>query len=375
MFENNRDILRLCYDSLIEIRDGLYCVSLNGIQKIINENNKVLLDNIKGHVIAGFKNHFYIDNPDNVRSNIYNIDTAVKVSESDFYNFRQIADDAWIVSNYMHGGIGLINSDEKLLLPCEYRYIKLNKATSTKNYLYVRPISEDFLDQQEKLGYKYSYIIADKHYEDIDCHAAIESGIDGTEICIHNLGDLHNRRYQLRTNGKLVGKEYDGIIPRMSLGSHRLLQTHTKTTRFAFQYTTGLVFNDGIELVPSKYDYVEYIGNGLALIKDKDGYGTYSSNHEVIETGIIKDYEIATNIPIVMCSITENGYKDLMIGNDGKLYKSVEMAFPTYRSKINQSIYLLCIYGIWVYTDINLKPINNKLISKELKDRTQWIKL
>ena len=66
--------------------------------------------------------------------------------------------------------------------------------------------------------------------------------------------------------------------------------------------------------------------------------------------------------------------EQVMIGNDGNTYRNLEKAFPLYKSTVADDVYLINVYGNWVYMDSKLNIITN-ISDKNVLVRENWIKL
>lgn len=376
MYESNMQLLGMCYDSIEEIRDGYYVAALNGKKQIIDAGNNVIVDNIKGKVVCGIGNKLYIEQ--DYAYYEYDARTFERIRLSEYEGFERISPYAWRVKSNRraYNAYGLINSEGIEVLPCIYKYIYIYSSRSTHDYLKVmlhRYFEDSIYENHHIDKDEVSYLIVDKQYRKTDCLMAIETGIPCLQLVITDV-KISDCRWQskqaIRYNGKIVGNEYDGIMVRKGLDRLGLLQTYKKVDG---KNTTGYVRFDGTEVVPiGKYKLISYIGNGITIVENDDGFGTYINNQEVVKAGTLSNYYITNNIPVAMGIVNEH---HKFIGNDGRLHDKISDAFPIYQSKINQSIYLICLYGTWLYVDSNLNRIDDSILTKDIKTKEQWIKV
>lgn len=370
MFESNRDILGLCYDSIEEIRDGFYIVKDDKGYKIIDAgNNKILGPYINKIIHIG--NKVFI-NKDGMYQpyDIFNFNQEV----GQYYStIEPFAENAYVVSTDYMGLKGIINANAQLVLPVAYKNIWISRQDSTHDFIKARLSYKDF---EYANAADISYIIMDKNYTNPDCYFALETDIEGTQIVVSSLKKTHYKyggvsldvKYKLRYNGKIVGDELSSIMVRDSLKSFGLVQTYQFSKN---KTTTGLSKVTGEIIVPfDKYLDVQYIGNGITIVKGENGYGTYSDGKEIVEVGKMPNTFILGNIPITATIIDDKQY---YVGNDGNIYDKLEMAFPIYKSKIDNNVNLICLYGNWIYVTNNLSRIIN--IDSKLKDNSLWVKI
>lgn len=370
MFESNRELLGLCYDTLKEIRDGFYIVSNQGLYGVIDAGNKVIIK-IKNEDIIQIGETLYIEENKRRGYKPYStIDFKAKSKEEKFFTMKRFSDNAYMVSNYelfYRETFGILNNQEELVLPMIYTSIWISSKNSMYDYIKARTIIGETADMPAD---KLSFIIMNREYTKADCLAAIETELEGTQIVAteykskYTYGDMGlTFKYQLRYNGKLIGKKFDGIQTRSALKSYGIMQTYLNSK-------TGLIYNNGEELVPAEFEDVQYIGNGITVVKGSKGYGTFVNGKEVISRGFLEGTYIMRSIPITMGI---KGDKQYFIGNNGYIYERIEEAFPIYKSKIDANVNMMCLYGTWVFINNYLERITS--LDNKFKDITQWEKI
>lgn len=387
IYDSKRDLLGLLYDSIDEICDGLYIVTINGETGIVDANNTVKIPFGTNEIFKTATTVLICENDEDYFWTEYSVKDFKKTGNSylTVYEIPQYGsnkrDRAYVVED-KYGKRGLINKYGDLVLPTIYDSIYRARSSSNKEYVKARVFPREpikFATKQftgEKATDE-SYIIFDANYTNPDCLFAEESGIDGIHIVATSLlkdkehFGFYNRKcfkYKIRVNGKIVGKEYDDIMTRLPLHSHKLFETYTYKDNKTYM---GLIDADGRELVESdKYTKVDYIGNGLSIVKNDNGYGTVLNNEVITPVGITDNIYMLASIPIM--SFTKDNIQ-YYVGNNGVCYSSILDAFPIYKSKFDNNINLINLYGVWIYVDNKLNRLFN--IPKEFKDKMAWIKM
>lgn len=379
------DMLNLIYDKVEVVSNDRFLVYSNGTKKIIDSSNNKIMDIPDKDVVVGIGSDVYIGVPDCGYSAYDNV-TLKRKRESKYKSFNKIDDNAWVVTSdsIEYNAKGLINSSGAELLPCIYKYIYLYSKRSNQSYLKAK--FHDGLTPWDSPLYKSryggeqedntSYIIADSNYTTVDCLGARETGIDNIQIIVSSIKYRKFSqiigKYKIRNMGKVVGREYDDLLVRRGLIDSGIIQSFTKHDTYN---TTGYINLNGEEIVRSDlYNSITYIGNGITIVGDKNGYGVMKNSIEVVPVGTIESHYISINIPITIGIVNS---KELYIGNDGRLYEQVTDAFPIYRSLIDQTVYLICLYGTWLYVDRLLNTINKQdpRITPQLRDKRQWVKV
>lgn len=380
MYEDKKYLLGLCYDDIEEVCDGIYYVKDRKNHKIIDYNNNILRDNIKGKVITGINNRVYIEN--NIGSfHEYEAQTLQLVHKDKFCDMNRLSENAWRVSYNSTGGHGVLNKENNLVIPCAYSSIYVYSRTSSCEYLKVKPLSylSSIICEDYRKASGAAIIRVDNNYRECDCYYAYPTEIPDVEIAVSSLNMNYGKeecKYKIRAYGKVVGKEYDSIVTNLSLDKLGMLRTYSKRNDAKKTYTTGLININGDEIVPSdRYTRVTYIGNGISVVgTTENGYGTYVAGKEVVKSGMIKAWIILGEIPIAN-AILNNCDEKLYIGNDGHLYSRIEKAFPLYKSKVDESIYLICLYGTWLYMNDKFRRIDPNKLEGGIKSKDKWIKL
>lgn len=377
MFEGNREILRLCYDSVEEIRDGYYIVSLNNEFGVVDAGNNIKIPlEFKNGVIAG--NTFYLRSKETLDYEQYSSET-LEATGKHLYKIEKFDDNAWKIKSDMDGiRWGLMNSSGKHILPCIYSSIYIYRKSGNRVYLNVT-LGEDsyrFLpkDEKEALQKEKSFIITDNTYEKVDCYYAEETGIPDVQkvavSCKKYAYYNYKFKYSIRVRGKVISSSFDDILVRTALKQYGLIETYSKTGDIT---TKGYIDTDGNEVIKStSYSDVGYVGNKIFWVKNCNGYGTYSNGQEVIKAGTLDNIGILRSIPIMY---TVKDGVTLYIGNDGHAYSNIAQAFPIYKYRQEQGINRVHMYGHRVYVDNNfnrLYKIGNEL---DRAVESDWVRI
>ena len=351
MYENNRELLGLCYDSVTEIRDGFYLVVLDGKFGVVDAGNHTWIDleYIDGVVT---RNKLYLKEAYDLDYIAFDIKTFKKTGDK-LYSIQKFDDGAWLISD-ARMQYGLMNSDGENVLPCMYCNIYIAYRTSSHVYLNVK--THDMKYYYEEPGDmdpkdKKAYVIVDKNYQKADCLFAEETGVPNIQkvaVGHRRLADWFGNRlkYSLRIHGKVLNCMFDDILVREALKVHNLFETYTLVGN---HFTKGYIDVNGNEIVPTlRYTNAEYIGNRVFWVKTSDGYGTYKDGQEVIPVGTIDNINILRKIPI---TYTIKDGLAIYIGNDGHGYSNIAQAFPIYKHTKFPNINKMNLYGNIVYID------------------------
>lgn len=363
----NTDLLKLLYNRVYELdKDRVAVIDDEKRLRIIDESNNTLFEkdscedcivSIKGSIFVlrtngryeGYDSHTYS------KSNLY------------YIRMDAVSDKGFIVED-LDGSVALINTNNEKVIEPIFGKIWLYRKTSMADWFRVKPYGVNIRED-----YELSEIRVEKDYTKADGIYAYNLGIPELDIVIVSDTIYGKRRVRLRNNSEIVSKEYSDIVKRRALINHGMLQVFNEcTTGGKKGYLTGYIDFKGNEIVNPKYLDVEYIGNGITIVKDENGYGTVVNGNEVIQTGKINKCSLYDKIPM---SITIVDGVQFFIGNDGHAYSNVKMAFPIYISTVLDNLYLMCLYGNWIYIDENFNVISEKGLPAEAKDNTKWTKL
>ena len=381
MNEQVKSLLGLCYDSVQEISDDLYIVKLGKTTSIVNENNDTLFSVDIDSVIPIWNHRIAVGYEGLWR--VYKIDTVSNKIDIDkeansYIVIIKILDNCWLVRKDYEYGYGLINNYGELVIPEVCRSIYVKGRSGNKIYWSVKILNYNSDEFGLPPDNNYSCVISDEDCRNFDCIEAVQSHNPSVDIVtVSAKFDAYNinclRKQRLRVDGRLVGKEYDEIVENYSLNEYGIYRTYKYKDNKHKACYTGLIDINGNELVECKYNTADYIGNGVFLVSDNNGYGTVVNGQEVIPNGSFPSKYIFTGHAPMQCLIdTESNI--YYIGNDGKAYKDVGEAYPIYKSTVNSEINIMCLYGKWIYVDNKFRIINS-ISDKNVLSRENWIKL
>lgn len=373
MFESNRELLSLCYDSVVEIRDGYYIVGLDGKYGVADAGNKIAIK-IENHNIEIIDELLFVEKRQGCGVYAYSANSFEPSNTKPFNSLKRFTEDAWIVSND-ESNLGILNSKGQLMLPEIYSHIWKCGSNSQYDFLKLRLSAVKLFrcGRQNPTNDKMSYIRVNKSYTEFDGYFAIETDNEQVQIVATSIENNNKYnidcKYRLRLDGSLVGPEFDSMLMRNGLKQLGLIQTYNDINRV--ETYTGIMKFNGEELVPcDRYNDVQYIGNGIAIVSKEKKHGTFVKGSEVVPVGTLDRISILNTIPLSVGFIKEKLY---YIGNDGNIYEKIEEAFPIYKSKLDNNINLLCMYGTWIYVTNELKMIRS--VPLDIQDKHQWIKL
>lgn len=360
------DVLELIYDK-VSLLDSNRCVVLSGrTLKVINLKNDTLFEVSKCmDYWLGVKGRIYVMNEESFIIQCYDSTTFKRKKSLDCFNIQTIRSKGFIIES-LDGEKELINSDGNTLIPGVRGTMYLARSTSVADWIRVKPYGHLLTD-----NFGWGEVRVDKEYTRADGIFALTTQIVGIDV-VYTSKTYDSSKVRLRNNGVLVGKEYSSILPRRALISQGLVQVF-KEKNLSHDNTTGYIDFNGNEIVEPIYDWVEFIGNGITITKTDKGYGTLVNGKVIINNGDINEcFVTKTGVP--MHTTIVKGIQ-FYIGNDGHAYSDVRMAFPIYKSTVDNNVYLMCLYGNWIYIDKDFNLINRNKLSAEIQCKTNWVKL
>ena len=382
------DLLKLCYESVVGLGKGLYLVEQEHDIGIVDKENNVVYEFINKHfnsIIPGGENFIFIEESCG-EFTVYTLEPFRKTDKV-WLDVKRATEYSWIVRAKKLGGYGLMNALGKIILPCRYSILFRRFGAASNRELFTGALMNNRYDAinynqlrylEESEGIKYSSIILNKECTSFDCYEAVESGIDGVQIVttgFDRFGPMENlsKRKKSRINGIIVGKDYSDFLVEKNLLRFGMIRTYNYNSHEKYSYT-GIVDLDGDEIVGcTKYNLCDYIGNGIFAIGNREGAGVYADGTEIVTVGTLKQtYPLIGKVPVQMAITQED--EQVMIGNDGNTYRNLEEAFPLYKSTVADDVYLINVYGNWVYMDSKLNIITN-ISDKNVLVRENWIKL
>lgn len=381
MDRNIIDILSICYDRVERVRPGAYLVQIDGQYKIVDNENRTLLDIGSGRVVAtGYKLYVSLD----YYFEEYSLDSFTKISKTPYINMQWFSRNALLVEAEGFERKGLINKYGDVILPTMYRTIKLYNKTSTHDIVYARPSAH-------MIHYYGSY--SKFEHEKIDTIAIRNDYMQSDELFILKTTDPNvmiacvgyravegkyetkyfHVKYRLKVNGKLVGKEYDDLFYSDILIGKEYAQTflHNNILDNKWSLKTGIQTIDGEEIIEPYFREITYVGNNIFVVK-LDGYGVAVGKKFNYPTGTFDECITYDKIPIV---IFKKGDQQYILGTDGKVYTNLEDAFDIYICEENPEVYLVMLYNGLVITDKNLNRLTHLGTVDEVKNKYTWRKL
>lgn len=339
----SRELLLLCYDSIVDI-DGYYMIaSLDNKWGIINSNNETVVKFTSEPIYkignCVFKGHEY---------SLHQISLDGFDSISDKYTSAKPCWELALVRGY--GRIyGIVDSKGVYVLPLCYRYLKISKETQTHIEIYAVYGEHNLIIKIDKRTLK-----PDK-YDQID--------VEGTDIsfigcsCRINKGcymDAVKIKYNLyKSYKKVTSTEYDSM---MYLSNYRRLGfVSTWNDGYA-----GMITVNGETLVDNdnKYSQVEAIGyNNIFLVKKQGNWGVYVKDKgETVKT--VFDYTVIE--PTLGFTYLYRRYENIddwwILGNDGRAYKKLNEAFQI-RTIDGTDRFTIDIYGRQYTVNSQLKKL------------------
>ena len=381
MESNVLDILRICYDSADQVRPGAYLVQLNGQYKIIDKDNRVLLDIGKGRVVAtGYKLYISLD----YYFNEYSLDSFIKVKETRYTDIQWFSENALIVTTNDMEQKGLINKYGDVILPTMYKTIKIFNKTSTHDIVYARPsahmiryygsYSKFSYENIDTIAIRNDYMQTDELFNlkttnpDVYITAVSYRATEGKyETKFFDL------KYRLKVNGKLVGKEYTDIFYSDILLGEKYTQVYSYNNILDRRWSSkvGIQTIDGEEIIEPLFKEVTYIGNNIFIV-GLDGYGVTVGKQFIYPSGTFDEYITYNKIPIILFKKDNQQY---ILGTDGRVHSNMSEAFDMYVADENPDIYLIMLYNGLVLTDKELNRVTNLGTVDEVKNRYTWRKL
>ena len=369
--ESTLGILGLCYDSVKHIEDNLFIVELNKKFGIVDdENSEIIKVDKKGiHKLNNRKavveenTGFYVvslDNPENrTRCNITGIkDTGLcyKITDSGLY--------------------GIMNYDGDIVIPTIYR--KIWKIRETYNCSYIEGAILDSVINTGKYSDKIECypVKMEKGFRNPEYVYAIDtvySEVELVGVCdintdIRGIWSKDKLKCRVRVGGKIIGPKIDRIIPDRELYKQGILRGQDDKTR-----TQCFISLKGQTLVDiGKYSKIEYIGNKLCIVYKGPWKGTLFNWKMAIPDDKIAEIKKDKKSSIYTAVIDTKRY---YIGNDGMAYEDITMAFPIYKSTIKENLYMIGLYGNWLFCNSEFKYISKERIRGELREGKNWVKL
>lgn len=137
----------------------------------------------------------------------------------------------------------------------------------------------------------------------------------------------------------------------------------------------GIIRNDGVEIIPTLYNSIEYIGNGTFLLcYNKNEYYIYNISLGILNNISIQFAKLHYSLPIIIVNTKEN--QVLCVNSNCNIFepKDIVKFFDCSYSEIDTNIIRISIGSIYKYIDNTLNPITNlKKISSVANGK--WVKM
>lgn len=343
-----RDILAICYDSLVEIDDQSFIVSLDGKYGIVDIHN-----NVKYPLGSGKINKVgsIVFKESGLYCRIINLKNFKENEEMYFQPVE--CGKAAIVRSYYHGE-GILGSSGNYIMPPIYESIRVNGILHNAVRVWVRYQGRDFITQVSLDGNRVTKL------DDIETgDPRIRFVATRYEKIGSRASAIYKLKYELADNYDiLTNQNFDDIMYQTAYLPFGLI--HTWKNGYA-----GMITDKGKVVVPNyKYHIVEGIGyNGVYLVGEyKFGnhlyWGVYKENKGLIVDTVFQTKATRPGIPITQLYREYNGVEDWwLLGNDGRVYKEIHKAFPLYKDN-RLGIYKIDVYGHQYIVDSKLNRVN-----------------
>lgn len=358
------DLLGIIYDKVAMIDNQCFVVKDSSGIKFLNQEGEALFTYNSGiDFEAGISGRVYIEDGRKGYLKCFSSTDFKRLKQFDCLEIKKIADHGFVIEDFEFKK-SLVNDNGKVLI-ADIRILYVARSTSTADWIRVKPYQINPND-----NYAWGEVRVDKEYTTTDGMYAFTTQIPGIDLVVTSDVDKPTRM-RLRNNGIVVSKEYSSIIPRRNLISRRLVQVYERNGLNTY---TGYIDFEGNEVVKPEYNWIQYIGNGITITKTSSGYGTVMNGKTVIKNGCIKECNV-TNKGVPIHATIVNGIQ-FYIGNDGHAYNDVRQAFPIYKSTVCENVYLMCLYGSWIYIDQDFNLLQqDKIQDARIKCNTNWVKL